>query len=51
MTRRTTKRTVEMAMSLLAFALLLFADSTFVHAQKLPKSITIQAQAMGTSNH
>ena len=36
-------------MSLLAFALSLFADRTVVHAQKLAKPITIQAQAMGTS--
>jgi len=36
-------------MSLLAFALLLFADHTVVQAQKLAKPITIQAQAMGTS--
>jgi hypothetical protein len=36
-------------MSLLAFALSLFAEHTVVHAQKLAKPITIQAQAMGTS--
>lgn len=38
-----------MVMSLLALASLLLADHTVAQAQKLAKTITIQAQAMGTS--